>query len=118
MSPKLVKKLIIGAIIIIPLLVAIFWAIGVNNQEVDLRNLFNAKLSERTTIYDNKVFKTVAAKAQITLKADSSVFIISGVGVLWRFRPRDCVSVYDYFINDLGEKNPKRVFFWSKLSPI
>ena len=46
------------------------------------------------------------------------VFIISGVGVLWRFRPRDCVSVYDYFINDLGEKNPKRVFFWSKLSPI
>ena len=72
MSPKTVKRLIIAAIIIIPLLVGIFWAVGVNNQEIDLRNLFNAKLSERTTIYDNKVFKTVAGKAQITLKADSS----------------------------------------------
>lgn len=45
-------------------------------------------------------------------------FIISGIGILWRFRPRDCIHVYDYLLNDLGEESPKRVFFWSKLSPI
>ncbi len=72
MSPKLIKKLIIGGVIALIVLIGVFWAIGVANEEVEIRNTFKAKLDERTAIYDNKVFKTVAAKAQITLKADSS----------------------------------------------
>lgn len=73
---KLVKSLIIGSIIIIPILIFIFWAIGVANQEVNLRNTFNAKFTERTAIYDNKVFKTIAGKAQVAVRNDSSFIAV------------------------------------------
>jgi hypothetical protein len=68
---KLVKSIMIGSIIIVPLLVLIFWIIGIKNQEVGLRNLFTAKHSERTTTYD-KIWKTIAQKGKIAVKNDSS----------------------------------------------
>jgi hypothetical protein len=68
------KTLIVVAAIGIPVLLLFFWWMGVKNREVGIRNEFNAKITERTAIYDNKVFKTIAQKAQITLKADSSFY--------------------------------------------
>jgi len=46
--------------------------ISKSNAEIDLRNSFTQASSERTTIYDNKVYKVVAQKTQIALKNDSS----------------------------------------------
>lgn len=45
--------------------------IGFSNDEVDLRNRFNQKMTERTAFYD-KMWKTIAQNGQITLRADSS----------------------------------------------
>lgn len=72
MIQKYMKWILIGAIVIIPAIIIIIWSISISNNEVDLRNNFNQKITERTTVYDNKIFKTVAGKVQITLRADTS----------------------------------------------
>lgn len=72
MSPKSIKKLVILGISLVVTVAVVSFIISTKKREVRLRNEFKAKLSERTTIYDNKVFKTITSQAQITLKADSS----------------------------------------------
>lgn len=68
---KMMKSLMVGAIIVVPLLVIIFWWIGIMNQETGLRNLFTAKMSERTATYD-KIWKTWTQKGKIAVRNDSS----------------------------------------------
>lgn len=72
MSPKSIKKLVVLGISLVVAVAVVSFIISTKKREVRLRNEFKAKLSERATIYDNKVFKTVASQAQIALKADSS----------------------------------------------
>ena len=45
--------------------------VSFSNNEVDLRNRFTQKMSERTAFYD-KMWKTLAQKSQIALRNDSS----------------------------------------------
>jgi hypothetical protein len=52
-------------------LVLVFGIIGFNNNEVDLRNQFTQKGTERTAFYD-KMWKTISQKSQIALRNDSS----------------------------------------------
>lgn len=71
MSKKIIKTLVILAIIIIPVLVGIGYFVSVSNREVELKNVFNQKINERTSFYD-KMWKVLNQKSQIAVKNDSS----------------------------------------------
>jgi hypothetical protein len=71
MNPKTLKKIGIFSVIGILVLVIFFGIIGFNNNEVDLKNQFTQKTSERTAFYD-KMYKTISQKGQIALRNDSS----------------------------------------------
>jgi len=71
MSKKLIKTLVILSIIIIPVLVGIGYFVSVSNREVELKNVFNQKINERTSFYD-KMWKVLSQKSQIAVKNDSS----------------------------------------------
>lgn len=67
--------------------------ISKSNQEIDLRNTFTQKKSERVTIYD-KMWKTLSGKSQVALRNDSSFRTIvniqmqgqkDGEGVMWKW---------------------------------
>lgn len=65
------KKLglwLVGGVLALTL---VFGFIGFNNNEVDLRNQFTQKTTERTAFYD-KMWKTINQKGQIALRNDSS----------------------------------------------
>lgn len=68
---KTIRTLSITAIIAIPVLVLIFYFISQSNTEVELRNEFSQKISERTSFYD-KMWKILDQKTQIALRNDSS----------------------------------------------
>lgn len=67
---KIIKWSIIGGVgIFMIILISNF--ISFSNEEIQLRNSFDQKYSERTTFYD-KMWKTLSQKGQIALKNDSS----------------------------------------------
>jgi len=59
------------AIVGLPLMLLIGSFISFNNNEVDLRNRFTQKTSERTAFYD-KMWKIFSQKGQVAIKNDSS----------------------------------------------
>lgn len=61
---------IISGIIIVGM-ITVFNFVSFSNEEVQLRNSFEQKYSERTAFYD-KMWKTLSQKGQIALKNDSS----------------------------------------------
>lgn len=69
-TKKIIKFSIIGFVVIM-----ILWIFGstisTSNDEVELRNRFTQKMSERTAFYD-KMWKTIKQKTQIAIKNDSS----------------------------------------------
>lgn len=71
MSKNLIAKLsvIVGILIVGFIMVAS--VVSFSNKEIDIRNNFNQKESERTAFYD-KLFKTINQKTQIAVKNDSS----------------------------------------------
>lgn len=71
MNSKTLRKIGLWSVGIILVLVLLFGFIGFNNNEVDLRNQFNQKTTERTAFYD-KMWKTISQKSQIALRNDSS----------------------------------------------
>jgi hypothetical protein len=68
---KFLRTLAILAIVFIPLFSIVGCAISQSNQEVELRNQFNQKITERTAFYD-KMWKIISQKSQIALRNDSS----------------------------------------------
>ena len=69
-TKSIVKIAVIGAIVIF-VFSLISGFIGFSNKEVDLRNRFTQKITERTAFYD-KMWKTLSGKSQVALKNDSS----------------------------------------------
>lgn len=67
---NLSKWAAIGGVAIFLLIIA-SGLISFSNEEIDLRNSFEQKISERTAFYD-KLWKTISQKAQIAVKNDSS----------------------------------------------
>lgn len=65
------KKLGIAAIITVLVLVLGGCFVSKSNREVDLRNSFTQKKSERTAFYD-KMWKIISQKGQVALRNDSS----------------------------------------------
>lgn len=65
------KKLAIILLVTIPVLLLSGCFISQNNTEVELRNQFTQKISERTAFYD-KMWKIISQKSQIAVKNDSS----------------------------------------------
>jgi hypothetical protein len=66
------KTLIILGIVAIPLIILIIKCISVSNQEVDIRNMYKAKIDGRSSYYDNKIFKEIKQVGSIALRNDSS----------------------------------------------
>src|SRR5687768_3904110 len=60
------KKLIIFGIVLVPIIIIAVALIGQLNRETRLRNLFNAKMTERTALYD-KMWKVIAQKGQVAV---------------------------------------------------
>ena len=69
-TKSIVQIAVIGAIVIF-VFSLISGFIGFSNKEVDLRNRFTQKITERTAFYD-KMWKTLSGKSQVALKNDSS----------------------------------------------
>jgi hypothetical protein len=67
------KIITLGVVVLVLLFVSIGVgsAISFSNSQIELRNQFDQKFSERTTFYD-KMYKTISQKTQIALKNDSS----------------------------------------------
>lgn len=67
---SIIKWGILGAITLF-LIILVSGFISFSNSEIDYKNSFNQKFSERTSFYD-KMWKTLNQKGQIALRNDSS----------------------------------------------
>lgn len=96
------KWIIIGAIALITI-GAITSFVSFSNTEIELRNTFTQKYSERTAFYD-KMWKVLSQKSQIALKNDSS--FQNNVNVIMAGR-KDAPQV---FMKWITESNPNANF--------
>lgn len=71
MTKKTIKLLSIVSIVSIIFIVGCSYTVSTSNNEIDIRNTFTQKSSERTTYYDG-MWKTLSGKSQVALKNDSS----------------------------------------------
>lgn len=67
------KTIIVGSILTVVIfgIIMVSNIVSFSNEEIDLKNAFEQKMSERTSFYD-KMWKTISQKSQIALKNDSS----------------------------------------------
>lgn len=65
------KKLAVGVLIGLPILIVFFMWMNYTNSEVKLKNLFQQKIDQRTSFYD-KMWKTISGKSQVATKVDTS----------------------------------------------
>lgn len=71
MNTKTIIKIGVGALVALFTIIFIGNIIGFSNNEIELRNRFEQKISERTSFYD-KMWKILKGKSEIALKNDSS----------------------------------------------
>lgn len=99
MSRRLIITLSTIAVssIIVIMIAASF--LSFSNTEIDLKNRFDQKMTERTAFYD-KMWKTISQKSQIALKNDSSFY--RNVNAIMEGRK----DAGDLFMKWVQESNP------------
>jgi hypothetical protein len=99
MSRRLIitlSTIVISSIVVI-MIVGSF--LSFSNAEIDLKNRFEQKITERTSFYD-KMWKTISQKSQIALKNDSSFY--RNVNAIMEGRK----DAGDLFMKWVQESNP------------
>jgi hypothetical protein len=97
------KKLIVTLSILVISTIVVFTFIGsfisFSNTEIDLKNRFKQKITQRTAFYD-KMWKTISQKSEIALKNDSSFY--RNVNAIMEGRK----DAGDLFMKWVQESNP------------
>lgn len=97
------KKLIVTLSILVITTIVVFTFIGsfisFSNTEIDLKNRFKQKMTQRTAFYD-KMWKTISQKSEIALKNDSSFY--RNVNAIMEGRK----DAGDLFMKWVQESNP------------
>jgi len=97
------KKLIVTLSILVIVTIVVFTFIGsfisFSNTEIDLKNRFKQKMTQRTAFYD-KMWKTISQKSEIALKNDSSFY--QNVNAIMEGRK----DAGDLFMKWVQESNP------------
>lgn len=99
MSRKLIVLLSTIAISSIVVIMIVGSFLSFSNGEIDLKNRFTQKMTERTAFYD-KMWKTISQKSQIALKNDSSFY--RNVNAIMQNRK----DAGDLFMKWVQESNP------------
>lgn len=102
-SSRTIKILAITSIIFVLFITGCGIYVTNSNKEIDLRNRFTQKTSERVAFYD-KMWKTLSGKSQVALKNDSS--FRENVNIIMTGR-KDAKQVFFKWIT---ESNPNANF--------
>lgn len=71
-SNKKILVLVVGILFISSMFALIGWVISFKNKEVVLSSLFNQKLEERTSVYDNTI-RVISKNAKVSTKSTESL---------------------------------------------